>query len=175
MALSFDIVFMSVLCAEAVRTYNSAAGTEKLKISGKYEAKCVQQRRRNRLKRVCVPSSCWSCIMHMSCVAMQKLTARQVALEKSTSTSAKGKQRWRECLVEELISSEDSEEDGSFLIRPLPWRSEKVDKFIYSLDQKLNKKRSKKSKMMTFGRKAGPESHRAKPPTGSVPTWAVRS
>ncbi|CAI8044857.1 hypothetical protein GBAR_LOCUS24847, partial [Geodia barretti] len=105
---------------EAVRTYyNSAAGTEKLKISGKYEAKCVQQRRRNRLKR--------------------KLTARQVALEKSTSTSAKGKQRWRECLVEELISSEDSEEDGSFLIRPLPWRSEKSTSSLF-LDQKLNKK-----------------------------------
>ena len=39
--------------AEAGRTYyNSAAGTERLKTSGKYVAKCVQQRRRNRLKRV---------------------------------------------------------------------------------------------------------------------------
>lgn len=38
---------------EAARTYyNSAAGTERLKTSGKYAAKCVQQRRRNRLKRV---------------------------------------------------------------------------------------------------------------------------
>ena len=28
-----------------------------------------------------------------------------------------------------VIRSEYSEEDGSFLIRPLPWRSEKVTKF----------------------------------------------
>ena len=65
---------MFVLCAEAVRTYyNSAAGTEKLKCQD--EAKCVKQRRTNRLKRVCVPSSC---IMHMSCVAMQKLTLNRL-------------------------------------------------------------------------------------------------
>ena len=56
------------------------------------------------------------------------------------------------------MSSEDSEEDGSFLTRPLPWRSEKVNKFFSSLDQKLEKKRSKKSKMMTFERKTGQES-----------------
>ena len=61
---------------------------------------------------------------------MQKLTARKVALEKSTSTSHKDKQRWRECLVEELISSEESEEDGSFLVHLLPWRSEKVLLFV---------------------------------------------
>ena len=41
------------LSAEAAKTYyNSAAGTERLKSSGKYTAKCLQQRRRNRLKRV---------------------------------------------------------------------------------------------------------------------------
>ena len=40
-------------CTEAARTYyNSAAGTERLKMSGKYTLKCVQQRRRKRLKRV---------------------------------------------------------------------------------------------------------------------------
>ena len=39
--------------AEATKTYyNSAAGTERLKLKGKYTMKCVQQRRRNRLKRV---------------------------------------------------------------------------------------------------------------------------
>lgn len=44
----------------------------------------------------------------------QKLASRQIALEKCTSTTDKDKKRWKECFVEDLISSEDSEEDGSF-------------------------------------------------------------
>ncbi len=43
------------------------------------------------------------------------------------------------------MSSEESEGDGSFRIRPLLWRSQKVDKLFYSLDHKSQKKKSKKS------------------------------
>ena len=102
---------------------------------------------------------------------MQKLASRQVALEKS----AKDKERWRECLTEDLISSEDSKDDGSFLVRPLPWRSEKVTSFFSSLDRKQSKRKSRKSKMMMMARKEGQMSERPKPPPGSLPTWALRS
>ena len=45
--------YMFPCFTEAARTYyNSAACTQKLKMSGKYNTKCVQQQRRNRRKRV---------------------------------------------------------------------------------------------------------------------------
>ena len=102
-------------------------------------------------------------------VDVQKLTSRQVALHKSTSTSEKDKEKWKECLIEDLISSEDSDEDGSFLVRPLPWRADKVTNFLCSLDKKQDKKRSRKSKIMTLERKTGLASMHAKPIAGSVP------
>ena len=77
-------------------------------------------------------------------------------------------------LIEELISSEDSEDDGSFLVRPLPWRSEKVTNFFCGLAKKQDKKKSRKSKIMTFERKTGPFSQRSKPLAGSTPAWAVQ-
>ena len=67
------------------------------------------------------PSPLAVCVLHeYNFVDVQKLISQQVALQKSTSTSEKDKEKWKECLIEDLISSEDSDEDGSFLVRPLP-------------------------------------------------------
>ena len=178
--------------AEAARTYfNSAVGTEKLKMSGKYSTKCIEQRRRNHLKRVgiykynhrqvefTVTHHNDHDIHHLSTLQpcmfslIQKLISRQVALQKSSATSEQDKEKWRECLIEELISSEDSDEDGSFLVRPLPWRVDKVTNFFSHLDKKCDKRRSKKSRVMIFERKNGLPSERTKPTPGSVPAWTV--
>ena len=105
---------------------------------------------------------------------IQKLISRQVALQKSSATSEQDKEKWRECLIEELISSEESDEDGSFLVRLLPWRVDKVTNYFFShLDKKCDKRRSKKSRVMTFERKNGLPSERTKPTPWSVPAWTV--
>ena len=96
-----------------------------------------------------------------------------MALEKLSTTSSKDKEKWKECLVEELISSEDSDDDGSFFVRPLPWRSDKVTTFFLNLDRKQDKRRSRKSKVMTYERKRGLPSDRAKPRHGSLPAWTI--
>ena len=44
--------------------------------------------------------------------------------------------RLKRCLIEELISSEDNDEDQSFIVRLLPWRADRV----YRLDKKQDKK-----------------------------------
>ncbi len=72
------------------------------------------------------------------------------------------------------MSSEDSEDDGSFAVCALPWRSEKATSFLLSLDRKLDKRRSRKSKVMTFERKMGLPSDRPKPVAGSTPGWVIR-
>jgi len=106
---------------------------------------------------------------------LQKLTSRKVALRKSTSTSEASKEKWKECLIEEQISSEDSDEDGTFFVHLLLWRADKVSSFSRSLDRKQDKRRSKKSKVMTFERKTGLPSEHPKPMRGSVPVWTVAS
>lgn len=94
-------------------------------------------------------------------------------MEKSSAISEKDKTSWKECLVEQLISSEESDDDGSFVIHSLPWRSEKVDNFFSGLDRKSDKKKTKKSKMMTFQRIKGLRSNRPRPSLEKVPEWAL--
>ena len=71
--------------------------------------------------------------------SMQKLKSRRIAVQKSAAISDKDKALWKECLLEELVSSEDSDEDGSLFTHPLPWRGEKVNNLFTSLDRKLEK------------------------------------
>ena len=42
---------------------------------------------------------------------------RKVVLQKSKSITDADK-KWKDCIVEELMRSEDSDEDGSFIVRP---------------------------------------------------------
>ena len=65
---------------------------------------------------------------------------RKVALQKSKSITDADK-KWKDCIVEELMHSEDSDEDGSFIVRPLPWRKE-VTSFLCGLDRKLERRKS---------------------------------
>ena len=164
---------VSISAAAARTYYTSYSGSERLKNSGKYKDKCAQQRRRNRLVRVCITLYTYlSFSLHI--LLIQKLKFRKIALQKSSAISEKDKTPWRECLVEELVSSEESDEDGAFVIHPLPWRSEKVTTFFTSLNRKGDRRKSRKSKMMTFERKTGFMSDRARPCPGSVPDWALR-
>ena len=111
----------------------------------------------------------------MTCInisPMQKLNARKASLHRTTAVPEKDKPIWSECLLPEVMSSEDSEDDGSFTVRPLPWRSEKASNFLLGLDHKRDKRRSRKSRIMTFQRKTGEFSERPQP--GSVPAWVVK-
>lgn len=112
------------------------------------------------------------CLSCYSLSLFQKLSARKATLIKTAAISEKDKETWLQCLVPELMSSEDSEDDGAFLVRPLPWRSDKASNFIAALDHKGKKKRSRRSKVMSFTRKVGDLSDRSRP--SGVPSWAVK-
>lgn len=75
-------------------------------------------------------------------------------------------------------SDDDVEEDPdggegsfSFTVRPLPWRSDKMTKFVLSLDQKFYKTQTKRSQMMMQKRVKGLLSDRPQP--DSLPAWCV--
>ena len=42
------------------------------------------------------------------------------------------KEKWRKVLVADMMSSEESDDadDGTIIVKPLPWRSEKVTDFF---------------------------------------------
>ncbi len=81
------------------------------------------------------------------------------------------KDKWLPCLVPEMISSEDSDEEESdkeddsaqFAERPLLWRSDKVTNLFNKLDHKVRKNSTTTSKKMTFTRKQGLPSDRPMP------------
>jgi len=104
---------------------------------------------------------------------LQKLNARKAALSESTVIADKDKKKLKECLAADLMSSEESEEDGSFIVHPLPWRSEKATGVFHSLDKKHDRRKTKRSKVMTFQRKKGHMSDRPIPLKGLVPDWTV--
>ena len=80
----------------------------------------------------------------------------------------------RESLVPCLMSSEDSDDDGTFSVRPLPWRSSRASEIYHSLDEKCEKRKSTRSRRMTFTRGKGMPSDRQKPVAGSVPAWCLK-
>lgn len=71
----------------------------------------------------------------------------------------------------DLTSSEDSDDDGTFTVRSIAWRSNKVSEFFKELDLRHEKKLPNKSRKMTSQRYEGIESNRQQPTEGSVPSW----
>lgn len=106
----------------------------------------------------------------------QKLNRRKAAIAKTTSLTEAQKTDVLECLVPEVMSSEESDPDTSnsqFITRPLPWRSDKVNRLFQGLDRKSMKHKSRRSKLMEFERIVGIPSDRPQPPFLSE--WICKS
>lgn len=78
---------------------------------------------------------------------------------------------WRKVVIKEFMSSEESGEEDLgnsekrqvMLIKTLPWRAPKLDRFFKQLDHKGLKGKSKQSKQQTLPRVIGDRSTRPKP------------
>ncbi len=89
----------------------------------------------------------------------------------STSIPEEQKTIAQEILIKEFMSSENSDvedmEDGTkrsiLVIKPLPWRGEKANRYLKRLDSKANSKKSLQSKQQTLQRVIGSNSTRPKP------------
>ena len=84
---------------------------------------------------------------------------------KTGAIPEKGMPKLMKSFIPEL-SSEESEDDGTYTIRPLSWRSEKATDLFYCLDGKTDKKKSKRSKRMTSERFKEDPSDRTVPTDG---------
>ena len=75
----------------------------------------------------------------------------------------------------EMMSSEESgdsdEEDNKIIVKPLPWRSSRINNFFQSLDQMSKEGKSPQSLRQMKKRILGSPSTRMRP-VGQFPSWA---
>ncbi|XP_071145711.1 uncharacterized protein [Mytilus edulis] len=106
----------------------------------------------------------------------RKLNNRKKALKEKSSMPKEQKETVMSSMEIQYMSSEqtDSEDKGSFIVRPLPWRSDDFDKLIKKLDQKHENKLSKRSRRQNNIRKVGAVSSRKKPEVVPGHEWVFR-
>lgn len=83
------------------------------------------------------------------------------------------KQKWLTVMVNDLMSSEESGADDTVIIRPLPWRSEYVNKMFENTDKYSKLRKSPQASRQTKKRIVGSPSARPCPSKSDVPTWAL--
>ena len=93
----------------------------------------------------------------------QKLEERSASLSKMKFADAKDREKWEKVMTIEFISSEDSGSDNDdevLIVRPLPWRSARVDHmFINNLDKQSIDNKSPLAKRQMMRRVLGLHSH----------------
>ncbi|XP_063431321.1 uncharacterized protein LOC134713993 [Mytilus trossulus] len=106
----------------------------------------------------------------------RKLNNRKKALKEKSSMPKEQKETVIQSMEIQYMSSEqtDSEDEGSFIVRPLPWRSDDFDKLVKKLDQKHENKLSKRSRRQNNVRKVGAVSSRKKPEVVPGHEWVFR-
>ena len=97
--------------------------------------------------------------------SVQKLQARKATLEGVSSTANAGKvEKWETVLVLSFMSSEESGEDDNeqpvIYVKSLPWRHPQVNKFFMQIDDRIERKKSKRAKIQTLIRVQGQVSQR---------------
>ena len=109
---------------------------------------------------------------------IQKLKVCESAFKK-LSYNEKDKEKLEKVLVMEMMSSEESHEGGGeddgdkgvLIVRPLPWRNQRVINFFSRLDQKAASEKSQQARRQTKKRVCGYDSTRPKP-RQELPAWA---
>lgn len=100
----------------------------------------------------------------------QKLDTRLSVFLKNSSVSSEQKELCNKILTKDFMSSEESGTENVhgvtrhvLVLKPLPWRGAKAERFLHRLDAKASKNKSKQSKTQTLPRVIGSNSSRPKP------------
>lgn len=95
---------------------------------------------------------------------------------KSKKLTSETKEKWLKIVTNDFMSSEESADDDSVVIRPLSWRAPCVDHMFQKIDEFNMSKKSGQSKRQTKSRKKGFLSERPKPVVDTDSSkWAFSS
>ena len=91
-------------------------------------------------------------------------------------TSDRNRKKWKEVLQLDNMSSEDTGEENELIVRPLPWLSDRVNKFKDYLDKEGEKSLNSQSKRQKKKKTIGISSSRQRPnATDSSSTWMYQN
>ena len=94
---------------------------------------------------------------------------------KKSPLPEKDKDKWGKVLVADVMSSEESapENEEMLLVKPLPWRSEKVSQFFQQLDEKTERAKKAQARRQRKQRVISNEFSVRPRPIIALPTWAT--
>ena len=104
---------------------------------------------------------------------MQKLQERKSQFQKCKIPD-KEKAKWEKALVADLMSSEESSPENAdkIIVKPIPWRSDKVNSFFDCLDIKMKQVQSEQTKRQRKEQIISHEvSKRTQPDSSALPKW----
>ena len=125
--------------AAAVYTYyTSLCQDESLKRKGVYSQRKLQRRRQEKVVRVtkCIAGFVLLQLTEQSHYFMQRRAERESEFQRM-SYSDSDREKWKKVLVTQLMSSDESDSEENqpvFVVKELPWRSDKVTAFFEKLD-----------------------------------------
>ena len=106
---------------------------------------------------------------------MQRRAERESEFQRM-SYSDSDREKWKKVLVTQLMSSDESDNEENqavFVVKELPWRSDKVTAFFEKLDGVRRSRKTEQASRQTKRRvRKGVMSSR--PPPHGFPTWAVK-
>lgn len=117
--------------------------------------------------------SCCTAIIQLIYIT-QKRKERDSAVLKNSKLTEDQKKKWLTVMTNDFMSSEESGEDDSMIVHPLPWRSEYVNKMFKRIDAFCGNKKSPQAKRQMKPRKYGMASSRPQPVVDeAVLRWAI--
>lgn len=93
---------------------------------------------------------------------------------KKRKYSEADRKKWLKVIVPDMMSSEDSGDDGDEknYVKPLDWRSPLIKDFFIDLDQEFSVNKSAQAKRQTKVREVSSVSSSRPVPT-NMPSWAI--
>lgn len=105
---------------------------------------------------------------------IQKRKERDAAILKNSKLTEDQKKKWLLVITNDYMSSEESGEDDSIIIHPLPWHSEYVTKMFKKIDAYFENKKSPQAKRQMKRRVYGMTSSRPQPVVDEIVSrWAI--
>ena len=103
----------------------------------------------------------------------QKRKEREAAILRNSKLTPDQHTKWLAVVKKEYMSSEESGDEDSITVHPIPWRSDYVSKMFSKIDMFVNTKKSCQARRQMKQRKIGSPSSRPPPPGDSAPEWAI--
>lgn len=113
----------------------------------------------------------YQCVIDLP-YCLQKKKEREAAILKNSKLTPDQRTKWLTVTKKEYMSSEESGEDDTITVHPIPWQSDYVSKMFNKIDSFIVRKKSCQARRQMKERKIGTPSNRT-PPGSDAPEWAI--